>query len=147
MFRARLEAWATANLTALAEAEPEMPDELDDRAADIWEPLVAIADLAGGDWPTRHVDAAKALFGARRDDEASIGVRLLTDVRDVFGDAEGLASGDLAGRLAAIEGAPWAEWTEKGFAPAHAREAAPPLRHSPGPALGRHNQDPRVPAR
>jgi hypothetical protein len=117
MLRSRLEAWAAAHLAVLADAEPDMPDELDDRAADIWEPLVAIADAAGGDWPARARDAAKALFGARRDDEATIGVRLLADARDVFGDTQGFASGDLAGRLAAIEGAPWSDWTDKGFTP------------------------------
>jgi Protein of unknown function (DUF3631) len=117
--RSRLEAWAAANVEALAVIEPDMPCELDDRAEDIWEPLVAIADRAGGDWPARARDAARALFGARRTDEATIGVRLLADIRAVFGDAEALASGDLAGKLAAIEGAPWAEWTDKGFT-AHA---------------------------
>jgi Protein of unknown function (DUF3631) len=115
--RAQLVVWAAANLTTLADAEPEMPDELDDRAADIWEPLVAIADQAGGDWPARARDAAKALFGARRDDEATIGVRLLADCRDVFGEVEGFASGDLAGKLATLEGAPWADRTDKGFTP------------------------------
>jgi Protein of unknown function (DUF3631) len=115
--RARLEAWAATNITALAEAEPDMPDELDDRAQDIWEPLVALADLAGGDWPERARAAARELFGTRRDDEATIGVRLLTDARDAFGVVDGLASGDLAGRVAAVEGAPWADWTDKGFTP------------------------------
>ncbi len=115
--RSRLETWAAANITALAEAEPHMPDELDDRAADIWEPLVAIADRAGGDWPGRARGAARELFGTRRDDEATIGVRLLADCRTAFGDVEALASGDLAVRLAAVEGAPWADWTERGFTP------------------------------
>jgi len=36
-------------LAKLADAEPVMP--LEDRAADVWEPLIAIADLAGGEWP------------------------------------------------------------------------------------------------
>jgi hypothetical protein len=36
---------------AIAEARPEIPSELNDRAADIWEPLLVLADLAGGDWP------------------------------------------------------------------------------------------------
>ena len=35
--------------TSCAHAAPDMP--LEDRAADTWEPLIAVADLAGGDWP------------------------------------------------------------------------------------------------
>ena len=34
-------------------ARPEIPDALDDRAEEAWEPLFAIALLAGGDWPDR----------------------------------------------------------------------------------------------
>jgi hypothetical protein len=109
--RIRLEAWAAANVSALAGAEPLVPDELDDRAGDVWEPLLAIADAAGGDWPKRARDAAIALYGARRADEQTIGVRLLRDVWEAFGDDAGLASGDLAARLGAIEGAPWGEWS------------------------------------
>jgi hypothetical protein len=109
--RRRLEAWARLNIASLATAEPEIPDELDDRAGDIWEPLLAIADAAGGDWPERARDAARTLFGARRADEETIGVRLLRDIRAVFEDDQALASGDLAAKLATLEGAPWAEWS------------------------------------
>src|SRR5436853_1249408 len=35
----------------IAAAEPGIPADLNDRAADIWEPLLALADLAGGEWP------------------------------------------------------------------------------------------------
>ena len=64
--RARLAAWAAAQADALAEARPELPDELDDRAADGWEPLLAIAAAAGGDWPARARRAALALSGGPR---------------------------------------------------------------------------------
>ena len=45
--------WLEPQIEELRRARRELPDELDDRAQDIWEPLLAIADLAGGDWPTR----------------------------------------------------------------------------------------------
>ena len=45
----------------LSAAEPDMPVE--DRAADTWEPLIAVADAAGGHWPT---DRASGLQGAGR---------------------------------------------------------------------------------
>ncbi len=49
------------NVNRLRDYEPEIPQELDDRQADNWEPLLAIADLAGGDWPAWGRQAAVAL--------------------------------------------------------------------------------------
>ena len=49
--RESLSGWARQHLHELQHAQPAMP--LEDRAADTWEPLIAIADLAGGDWPAR----------------------------------------------------------------------------------------------
>lgn len=46
--RLQLQAWAATAIDPLRETEPETPDELSDRAADGWEPLFAVADLAGG---------------------------------------------------------------------------------------------------
>ncbi len=109
--RERVERWAAANVEVLCDAEPALPDALsaDDRAADIWEPLIAIADLAGGDWPDRARMAALSLStGDGREDE-SIGVRLLADIRTVFdGHAvERIFSEDLAAALVANEESPW----------------------------------------
>jgi hypothetical protein len=49
------------NQHAISQARPELPPELNDRAADIWEPLFALADLAGGDWPQKARNAALKL--------------------------------------------------------------------------------------
>jgi hypothetical protein len=46
---------------AIGESEPEIPEELNDRASDIWEPLLALADLAGGGWPSKAREAAMCL--------------------------------------------------------------------------------------
>jgi hypothetical protein len=56
--RARLEQWGAEHVDELGQGDPEMPEGLTDRAADIWEPLLAIADLAGGEWPARARQAA-----------------------------------------------------------------------------------------
>ena len=48
---------------------PPMPVE--DRAADTWEPLVAVADLAAGGWPTRARTAAE-LLTAEHDDTGEV---------------------------------------------------------------------------
>ena len=103
-------AWAKANLEGLREAEPELPDELDDRAQDIVEPLLAIADAASGEWPERARHAAVALLtGAGREGSESLGVRLLRDVRDVFDEAqaERLRTTELLTELNKKDDAPW----------------------------------------
>jgi hypothetical protein len=106
-------AWAEANLRALAEAEPELPDELDDRAQDIVEPLLAIADAVGGEWPKLARDAAVALLtGEHREDAESVGVRLLRDIRAVFDaekaeKAEQLRTTAILSELNQMDDAPW----------------------------------------
>lgn len=82
--RARLEAWATARIPQLRAARPALPRELGDRAADGAEPLLAIADLAGGQWPERARRSIVALAGERTEEDESDGVQLLADVRRVL---------------------------------------------------------------
>jgi Protein of unknown function (DUF3631) len=119
--RARWAAWAKEHAEKLKDAEPYLPDELSDRTQDIWEPLLAIAELAGGEWAQRTRKAAVELQAAGEDDELSFGRHLLSDIRDVFDDPErddpyddlhgqAITSGGLATALADIEGSPWAEW-------------------------------------
>lgn len=62
MLHSTLHEWAVQNMALLATARPVMPDCLSDRATDIWEPLFAIADRVGGEWPARATEAATALF-------------------------------------------------------------------------------------
>jgi hypothetical protein len=107
--RERLHAWATAQREDLADGDPELPAE--DRAADVWEPLVAVADAAGGGWPERARKACQALAGTADDMRGgSEGERLLNDLYDVWNDAEALFTQTILDRLCAIEEAPWAAW-------------------------------------
>lgn len=89
-----------------------VPDELPDRAADSWEVLISIAEAAGGTWPARARLAAVALSG---EDEtpASVGMRLLADIRDIFGDRAHLPTADLLSDLHDLEDAPWGDWYGK----------------------------------
>ena len=48
-----LASWAQDAVADLEPARPRMPSVLDDRAEESWEPLFAIAELAGGNWPER----------------------------------------------------------------------------------------------
>lgn len=80
----RLTAWADDNADTLKNAMPDSP--LRDRAADLWEPLIAIADTAGGSWPQRVRDAAVYLVreAEEGDSESSEGLELLRDIRSAL---------------------------------------------------------------
>jgi hypothetical protein len=108
----RIAAWCDGNTDALRIAEPEVPEELDDRIADSWEPLLAIADLVGGPWPQRSRSAALALSGSDGRDDASRGVQLLADIRRLFAHAGGdrVTTRALIEGLAREEESPWAAW-------------------------------------
>jgi hypothetical protein len=122
--------WAERSVDRLAELRPELPDELDDRAQDAWEPLLALADLAGGEWPARARAAALELSGEKAAEDDSIGVRLLADCRRVFysspAGGEQLATSALTDELAADDEAPWGSW--RGDGPITARALAGILR-------------------
>jgi putative DNA primase/helicase len=99
--------WAADNSDKLAQPDPKMPD-LNDRAADNWHPLLAIADLAGGTWPEEARWAACLLSGEGQD--GAIGVELLRDIRSAFGNDDVIRSSDLVAKLTADPERPWAEW-------------------------------------
>jgi putative DNA primase/helicase len=101
--------WAHDNFSSLTDPEPDIPEALNDRAADNWRPLLAIADLAGGVWPTRARDAACLLSGEGHD-STSVSVELLADIRLAFGEADIIRSADLVTKLTADPERPWAEW-------------------------------------
>ncbi len=82
--RARLEAWTSARIPQLRAARPALPRELGDRAADGAEPLLALADVAGGPWPERARRSIVALAGEKADEDESDGVQLLGDIRRVL---------------------------------------------------------------
>jgi hypothetical protein len=105
--RERLHEWATGQIPNLRDAEPDLPVE--DRAADVWEPLAAVADAAGGDWPERARRACKALARADTDDEAG-GTQLLADIYAVFDGADRLPTARLLERVNALETSPWGGW-------------------------------------
>jgi Protein of unknown function (DUF3631) len=110
--RRRAARWAADRLGELRGADPEVPGELGDRAADNWRPLLAIADLVGGEWPERARRAARALSGSGSEPRDSVREQLLADIREAF-DERGsgrLLTEDLLQDLRAREDRPWGEW-------------------------------------
>jgi len=102
----RLGVWVAPQIEVLKEAEPEMPVE--DRAADAWEPLFAIANAAGSDWPHKARLACTALEVAEDDSDTELGTLLLSDIRAIFA-AYGpfISSADMVSKLRAREESPW----------------------------------------
>jgi hypothetical protein len=105
--------WARDNMEALRRADPEIPDGINDRAADNWTPLLAIADQIGGEWPERARSAMLAITSrSEADDSGSLRELALRDIREIFDEVglDRIRSAELVERLAGIEGRPWAEW-------------------------------------
>jgi len=118
--RDRIAAWLHSVAETAADAEPEMPVE--DRAADTWEPLVIVADLAGGAWPRSARVACAEMVAAEAaiDDQGGLSVRLLMDCRRVFAqhnDIAALSTGQLLSALRDDDEAPWVEHGVGGLSP------------------------------
>jgi hypothetical protein len=102
--------WVADHRHTIEMADPELPPVLDDRAADAWALPVAIADVAGGDWPTLARQTAVALSGETADE--STGVLLLADLRELFSrEPSGvLFTKQILAALHKDETRPWSEW-------------------------------------
>jgi putative DNA primase/helicase len=106
--RSQAARWAGDNFNKLVDPDPQVPEQLNDRAADNWRPLLAIADLAGGEWPDLARQACLTLSGESSNE--ALGVMLLADCRPAFGDDDVVRSVDLVTRLSADPERPWAEY-------------------------------------
>lgn len=104
-----LAAWAASVEARVTGAWPEMPAGICDRDADVWEALLAVADAAGGRWPEAARVAAVALVADAKASTPSLGILLLSDLRNVFGAEEALSTETLLAKLHAIEESPWAD--------------------------------------
>ncbi|MFC3173954.1 DUF3631 domain-containing protein [Novosphingobium bradum] len=108
--KSRCARWAADCIEGLREADPELPDELDDRAQDNWRSLIAIADLVGEGWPQKARAAAIGISAPQATGNATRGVQLLSDIRLVFeqGQVAALAPEKLAAALRKLPDGPWA---------------------------------------
>jgi hypothetical protein len=105
---ARIRAWAWED--GVTPQWPNIPDEIQDRDADVWEALLSVADLAGEAWAKAARDAAVTLVTASKQNKPSLGILLLSDLRKVF-DAhtdEKLQTEDVLSALNQMDESPWA---------------------------------------
>jgi hypothetical protein len=111
-YRRRLQRWADDHREGLRETDPQVPTELGARQADVWRPLLAIADAIGADWPLLARESALTLHGTA-EEESDYGLLILGDIRDLV-EAQpagsGIFSGTIVAELAKLEHRPWPEY-------------------------------------
>ena len=108
--RAALGEWAATAVDALQDAEPELPDDLSDRQADAWEPLLAIAELAGDDWPASARQAALDLSTAV--EEVGYGAQLLAAIKTAMISRETVFTADLLVAVNDDDELPFGGWRD-----------------------------------
>src|SRR6185369_5957420 len=104
----KLARWVRDNFAALQSCDPILPPGAFNRLADNWLPLFAIAQVAGGDWPRRALEAFDHLTGQGDQDEV-LAAKLLADIRQIFTQCgqDRIASTQLLDRLRELPGRPW----------------------------------------
>jgi hypothetical protein len=109
----QLKVWGNHDgvLATLRASRPSLPSFLNDRQAEVWEPLLAIADLAGEGWPYRARRAAVALVG--NIEQNDVVVELLSDIKAILAEMDStdfFPTKLLLEKLIGNEDRPWATW-------------------------------------
>jgi putative DNA primase/helicase len=106
----RARRWSEDRRPDVAVRDPDMPEDMFNRAADNWRPLLAIADVVGGDWPTRARAAAVHSAALEKDDGQRI--MLLADIRSIFqrSEVDRISSDQLVTDLCQFEEHPWLDY-------------------------------------
>jgi putative DNA primase/helicase len=107
----KLARFCADNYARLESCDPALPPGVFNRLADNWRPLFAVAQIAGGDWPQRAVDAFAKLTSRDDTDAQGVGMMLLADIQQVFSEmrAERMFSKSLVGSLCSMSDRPWPE--------------------------------------
>ena len=97
---------------------PNLPEGVEDRDADVWEPLIMVADAAGGNWPARAREACRVFMAEKPQSSVSLGVRLLIDLNAIWPEnAAAMSTADIIEALADLDEAPWADLYGEGLKP------------------------------
>ena len=106
---AELAEFAESIKSVVTGARPILPASILDRDADVWEPLIATADAAGGGWPELARAAAVALVAESKRSSASLGIQLLYDLQKIFESSRSLFSEHILKLLHTIPESPWGD--------------------------------------
>jgi len=109
--QSQLERFAADYEQAVRSARPDLPSALNDREQDNWDPLLAIADVIGGDWPNRARTAALTL-SSMDNATGSDGTDILSSIKEIFEqkNIERISSVDLIDALCADDEQSWATY-------------------------------------
>jgi putative DNA primase/helicase len=134
--RRQCASWFQEHGRSLRDSDPDLPVELQNRDADNWRPLIAIADAAGGRWPKVAREVARTAIAVSAEQEGSPAVLLLADIRTYFNEkkTEKCLSRELVPWLAMLEDRPWPAW----------RRGSPILPAQVARLLKRHGIRPRT---
>lgn len=132
-FKEFFEQWSSSEEMKdyLAACEPELPPGVEDRPAEIWSPLVAIADMAGGTWGSYAREACAYFVTKPGMEERPKGVQLLEDIRTVMNGEEFLSSRDLCDGLNCLEDGQWQHMGREGITPAQVSRMLRPFMVKP----------------
>ncbi|UJW34217.1 DUF3631 domain-containing protein [Saccharothrix sp. AJ9571] len=138
--REALAAWISTVTAKVSQGRPPMPAGVRDRSAEIWRPLIAIADAAGDHWPdTARAACSHFVTSASTNTSRGTRTQLLSDLRDLFQhrQANRLATSEILATLTSLEEAPWGDLNGK---PLDARRLSTELR-----PYGVRSKDVRLP--
>ena len=111
--------WSSDNAAGVRDYDPEDLPSLHDRANDNWRPLLAIADIADGEWSERARRSAKMLSGFHNEEGESVRSQVLVDIKNLFEEAQTdrLSSQEIVEALGKMEERPWPEWRRENRLP------------------------------
>jgi len=109
--RAKLARFADDYRETVRQARPPLPNSLNDRAQDNWEPLLAIAMIAGGEWLNTGTTAALKISGSESTSQ-TIGTELLSDIQEIFEEKQidRISIAELVKSLCSDDEKPWSTY-------------------------------------
>jgi putative DNA primase/helicase len=107
----KLARFCADNHSLLEECDPVLPPNAFNRLADNWRPLFAVAEIAGGDWPSRASCAFAQIVLKEESDAHGEGTMLLIDIKEILNDSdcERIFSKSLVEELCRLTDRPWPE--------------------------------------
>jgi len=107
----KLARFCADNHSLFEACDPVLPPNAFNRLADNWRPLLAIAEIAGDDWPKRASDAFLQLVTKEESDAHGEGTMLLIDIKEILdaSDSERIFSRSLVEDLCRLTDRPWPE--------------------------------------
>lgn len=113
--RSKLARFADDYSDKIRQGRPPLPNSLNDRAQDNWEPLLAIAMTASDEWLHIGTKAALKLSGGESASQ-TIGTELLSDIQEIFEEiqVDRISTAELIRLLCSDDEKPWSTYN-KGF--------------------------------